>query len=237
MAETGKRRTSRGGSGAKRPARQAAFNRVRRLRDRGAYDRRTIDAILDAATHCHVAHVVEGRPVATPTLHWRHEDRLYWHGSVASRMLNAHRSGGEVCVTATLIDGFVMARSGFHHSANYRSVMCFGTPEEVKDPNAKLAALEQFMEHWFPGRWATLRPPTRKELAATCVMSLPITEASAKVRAGGPKDSAGDLVSPVWAGVIPLKLTAGRPVPSPDYAGTSRAPRIKSAGSGDWPAK
>lgn len=204
-----------------------AFSRVRRLRDRGAYDRETIHAILDAATHCHVAHVVDGRPVATPTLHWRHEDRLYWHGSVASRMLTTHRGGGEVCVTATLIDGFVMARSGFHHSANYRSVMCFGTPEEVVDPAGKLAALEQFMEHWFPGRWASLRPPTRKELAATCVMSLPLTEASAKLRTGGPKDAVADLASPVWAGVIPLELAAGRPVPSYDFTGTAKPPRIR----------
>lgn len=200
---------------------------MRRLGERGTYDRETIHAILDAATHCHVAHVVEGRPVATPTLHWRHEDRLYWHGSVASRMLNAHRGGGAVCVTATLIDGFVMARSGFHHSANYRSVMCFGTPEEVVDPAGKLAALERFMEHWFPGRWSTLRPPTRKELAATCVMSLPLTEASAKLRTGGPKDAAADLASPVWAGVIPLELKAGRPVPSPDFVGTAKPPRIR----------
>jgi nitroimidazol reductase NimA-like FMN-containing flavoprotein (pyridoxamine 5'-phosphate oxidase superfamily) len=220
------RSSSRSSSGERRGPPQA-FSRVRRLRERGAYDRETINAILDAATHCHVAHVVDGQPLATPTLHWRHQDRLYWHGSVASRMLNAHRAGGPVCITATLIDGFVMARSGFHHSANYRSVMCFGVPEEITDPRAKLAALERFMEHWFPGRWATLRPPTRKELAATCVMSLEISEASAKVRAGGPKDARGDLASPVWAGVIPLKLAVGRPEASPDYAGRSKPPRVR----------
>ena len=202
------------------------FTRVRRLKNRGSYDVATIHAIFDAATHCHVAHVVDGRPVATPTLHWRHEDRLYWHGSTASRMLNANRAGGEVCVTATLIDGFVMARCGFNHSVNYRSAMCFGVPEEITDAGARLAALEQFMEHWFPGRWATLRPPTRKELAAACVMSLPITEASAKVREGGPHDSSRDLAAPVWAGVIPLALRAGKPVPAEDYTGAARPPRV-----------
>jgi nitroimidazol reductase NimA-like FMN-containing flavoprotein (pyridoxamine 5'-phosphate oxidase superfamily) len=226
MAERERPRPSSRAPAEKRRGSPPAFSRVRRLRERGAYDRETIYAILDAATHCHVAHVIDGQPVATPTLHWRHEDRLYWHGSVASRMLKTHRAGGPVCVTATLIDGFVMARSGFHHSANYRSVMCFGTPEEVLDPQSKLAALERFMEHWFPGRWATLRPPTRKELAATCIMSLPLNDASAKLRTGGPKDARGDLASPVWAGVIPLKLTAGRPQTSPDYQGTSKPPRI-----------
>jgi nitroimidazol reductase NimA-like FMN-containing flavoprotein (pyridoxamine 5'-phosphate oxidase superfamily) len=227
MAETEKPRSSSRASAGKRRGPPKGFSRVRRLRERGAYDRETICAILDAATHCHVAHVVDGQPVATPTLHWRHEDRLYWHGSVASRMLKAHRAGGTVCITATLIDGFVMARSGFHHSANYRSVMCFGTPEEVLDPESKLVALERFMEHWFPGRWATLRPPTRKELAATCVMSMPLNDASAKLRTGGPKDASGDLASPVWAGVIPLKITAGRPLPSPDFKGTSKPPHIR----------
>jgi nitroimidazol reductase NimA-like FMN-containing flavoprotein (pyridoxamine 5'-phosphate oxidase superfamily) len=227
MAETGKPHGGRQTPRSRHRTQAPAFSRVRRLRDRGVYDCETIYAILDAATHCHVAHVIEGRPVATPTLHWRHEDRLYWHGSVASRMLNAHRAGGEVCVTATLIDGFVMARCGFNHSANYRSAMCFGVPEEVTEPRAKLAALEHFMEHWFPGRWATLRAPTRKELAATCVMSLEISEASAKVRTGGPHDAAADLASPAWAGVIPLKLVVGRPEASPDYAGRSKPPRVR----------
>jgi hypothetical protein len=207
------------------------FTRVRRLKDRGAYDVMTIHAIFDAATHCHVAHVIDGQPVATPTLHWRHEDRLYWHGSTASRMLQANRAGGAVCVTATLIDGFVMARCGFNHSVNYRSAMCFGVPDEVTDRAEKLGALEHFMEHWFPGRWATLRPPTRKELAATCVMSLPLSQASAKVREGGPHDAASDLAAPVWAGVIPLALQAGKPVPADDYTGLHALP----ADDAGWP--
>jgi len=202
------------------------FARVRRLKDRGAYDAETIYSIFDAATHCHVAHLIDNRPVAMPTLHWRRGDRLYWHGSTASRMINANRAGGEVCVTATLIDGFVLARCGFNHSVNYRSAMCFGVAEEIDDPAAKGAALEHFMEHWFPGRWPTLRPPTRKELAATSVMSLAITEASAKLREGGPHDATSDLSWPVWAGVIPLTVRAGTPITAEDYAGDAKAPAI-----------
>jgi nitroimidazol reductase NimA-like FMN-containing flavoprotein (pyridoxamine 5'-phosphate oxidase superfamily) len=200
---------------------------VRRLANRGAYDADTIHAILDAATHCHVAHLIGDRPVATPTLDWRRDDRLYWHGSTASRMLDANRAGGQVCVTATLIDGFVLARSGFNHSVNYRSAMCFGIAEEITDAGAKSAALEHFMEHWFPGRWATLRAPTRKELAATCVMSMLISEASAKIRRGGAHDAASDLSSPVWAGVIPLEIRAGTPIVEADYPGNSKPPRIR----------
>lgn len=220
---TGSRPASQRGTNR---SRRRPFARVRRLKDRGVYDPETIYSIFDAATHCHVAHVVEGRPVAMPTLHWRHGNRLYWHGSTASRMINANRSGGEVCVTATLIDGFVLARCGFNHSVNYRSAMCFGTPEEIDDPAAKTAALEHFMEHWFPGRWPTLRPPTRKELAATRVMSLPITEASAKLRDGGPHDAAADLAWPVWAGVIPLAVRVGAPIAADDYVGNAKAPRV-----------
>jgi nitroimidazol reductase NimA-like FMN-containing flavoprotein (pyridoxamine 5'-phosphate oxidase superfamily) len=207
-------------------AKSRPFARVQRLADRGVYDAATIYAILDAATHCHVAHLIGDRPVATPTLHWRRDDRLYWHGSTASRMLEANRAGGKVCVTATLIDGFVLARCGFNHSMNYRSAMCFGSPEEITDPGAKSAALEHFLEHWFPGRWASLRPPTRKELAATCVMSLRISEASAKIREGGPHDAAADLSSTVWAGVIPIAIRAGTPIAAGDFAGSANPPKI-----------
>jgi nitroimidazol reductase NimA-like FMN-containing flavoprotein (pyridoxamine 5'-phosphate oxidase superfamily) len=207
-------------------ARSRPFTRVQRLAKRGAYDAETIYAILDAATHCHVAHLIGDRPVATPTLHWRRDDRLYWHGSTASRMLEANRAGGQVCVTATLIDGFVLARCGFNHSVNYRSAMCFGIPEEITDSAAKSAALEHFLERWFPGRWASLRPPTRKELAATCVMSLQISEASAKIREGGPHDAVADLSSPAWAGVIPITVRAGTPIAAEDFAGGAKPPRI-----------
>jgi nitroimidazol reductase NimA-like FMN-containing flavoprotein (pyridoxamine 5'-phosphate oxidase superfamily) len=204
----------------------SAFTRVRRLGKRGAYDAKTIHSILDAATHCHVAHVIDGRPVALPTLHWRHGSRLYWHGNAASRMLAANSAGGEVCVTVTIIEGFVLARSGFNHSINYRSVMCFGKPVEMTDPAEKSVALEHFLEHWLPGRWAELRPPTRKELAATKVLSIPLDESSAKIREGGPHDPADDAGWPTWAGVIPLVQRAGAPIVADDYTGSLAAPRL-----------
>jgi nitroimidazol reductase NimA-like FMN-containing flavoprotein (pyridoxamine 5'-phosphate oxidase superfamily) len=201
---------------------------VRRLGKRGAYDLETVHAILDAATHCHVAHVVGGRPVALPTLHWRHGNSLYWHGNAASRMLEHNADGGEVCVTATIIQGFVLARSGFNHSVNYRSAMCFGKPTEVEAPADKAAALEHFLEHWFPGRWATLRPPTRKELAATRVFWIELSEASAKIREGGPHDPAEDIAWPTWAGVLPLVTQAQPAVAADDYVGAQTAPVLAS---------
>ncbi len=173
----------------------SAFARARRLPDRGAYDRATIDAILDAAPFCHVGHVVEGRPVVIPTIHWRVGDALYWHGSRASRMLRAS-AGEEVCLTATLLDAYVLARSGFNHSVNYRSVMCFGRPVAIVERGAKLMALEHFVERLFPGRWARLRPPTEQELKATTVLTMPISEASAKLRTDGPHDDEAD----IWRG-------------------------------------
>ncbi|HXQ63782.1 MAG TPA: pyridoxamine 5'-phosphate oxidase family protein [Steroidobacteraceae bacterium] len=215
-----------GAAGRRASGPSSAFTRLRRLPKRGAYDPATLYAILDAATHCHVAHVVDGRPVATPTLHWRRGERLYWHGSAASRMLKTNAAGGAVCVTATLIDGFVLARSGFNHSINYRSAMCFGTPSEITEPAAKIEALQHFLEHWFPGRWATLRPPTRKELAATRVLSMPLTEASAKIREGGPHDPPADVSWPTWAGVMPLTTRVGVPVAAEDYHGTLPPPRL-----------
>ncbi len=216
-------KTSGGGSGARPPS---AFTRVKRLGKRGAYDRGTLYAILDAATHCHVAHVIDGRPVALPTLHWRHDDRVYWHGNAAGRMLGENARASEVCLTATIIDGFVLARSGFNHSVNYRSAMCFGRPEEVADPDAKSQALRHFLEHWLPGRWATLRPATRKELAATRVFSIALEEASAKIREGGPHDPDEDVDWPTWAGVIPLQTRAGAAVVADDFRGRQPAPRL-----------
>jgi len=219
--------TSGSDSGNARGARPpSAFTRVKRLGKRGAYDLKTVFAILDAATHCHVAHVIDGRPVALPTLHWRHADRLYWHGNAASRMLGENARRSEVCVTATIIDGFVLARSGFNHSVNYRSAMCFGTPEEVADPADKNRALEHFLEHWLPGRWKTLRPATRKELAATRVFSLALDEASAKIREGGPHDPPEDVEWPTWAGVLPLAMHAGAPIPAEDFHGRQPPPRL-----------
>lgn len=194
----------------------SAFTRVRRMPKRGAYERETIHAILDAAPFCHVGHVIGGRPVVIPTLHWREGEHVYWHGNAASRMLETNAAGGEVCLTASLFDGWVMARSGFHHSANYRSVMCFGVARAITDAAEKETALAGFVEGRFPGRWALLRPPTRQELKATLVLTMPIDEASAKVRTGPPIDEPEDISWPVWAGVLPVSLAPGQPEPAPD---------------------
>lgn len=208
----------------------SAFTRVRRLADRGVYDAREIHAILDAGMLCHVAHVIAGRPVATPTFHWRVGERVYWHGSVASRMLKANEAGGEVCLTVTIMDGWVLARSAFNHTANYRSVLCFGRPEPVTDAAEKTRLLKAFTDHWFPGRWDALRPINRRELGATSVLSLPLDEASAKIRNGGAGDPARDATWPVWAGVVPVSERLGRPVPEPGLARGLRGPRVTRPG-------
>ena len=200
---------------------------MRRLADRGVYERQVIDSILDAGMLCHIAHLVEGRPVATPTFHWRIGDRLYWHGSVASRMLKTNAQQGEVCLTVTLMDGWVLARSAFNHTANYRSVLCFGRPEVVADPAAKLRALQAFTDHWFPGRWQALRPVNRKELGATLVLSMPIDEASAKVRTGGAGDPLRDQSWPVWAGVVPIRQRLGTPLAEPGLKPGLKRPRVR----------
>ena len=179
--------------------------RVKRLHERGAYDRASIDAILDACPIAHVGYVFNGQPYVTPTLQWREGDHVYWHGSAASRMLET-TDGGDVCVTVTLIDGIVLARSAFHHSVNYRSVMLLGRATMITDPTEKEVRLKAFTETLFPGRWDTLRPATAQELKATSVLSLPITEASAKVRTGPPKDDEEDYALDIWAGVLPLRM-------------------------------
>jgi nitroimidazol reductase NimA-like FMN-containing flavoprotein (pyridoxamine 5'-phosphate oxidase superfamily) len=189
------------------------FVRVRRLHERGHYDEATVHAVLDAAPCCHVGHIIAGRPVVIPTFHWRHGNTVYWHGSAASRMLRDNAGGHEVCLTATLLDGFVLARCGFNHSVNYRSVMCFGRPRLIDHPTEKLAALKGFMDRLFPGRWETLRPASDKEMKATSVLALTISEASAKIRADGPHDEPGDESWPIWAGVLPLCTAAGPPQP------------------------
>ncbi len=188
------------------------LTRLGRLPKRGSYDRDVINAILDATPLCHVGHLIEGRPVVTPTCHWRVDDAVYWHGSRRSRGLLAAENN-DVCLTVTHLDGLVLARSGFHHSANYRSVMVFGQPQIVDDKAAKHEALEHFIEGLFPGRWDTLRPPSRKEMNATTVLRLPIEEASAKVRTGPPSDLEEDESLPIWAGVIPLAPAAGALIP------------------------
>ena len=191
--------------------------KVRRNPKRGAYDRDTIDAILDEAPICHVGIVgQDGQPFVLPTLHARVGDELLLHGSSASRLFRTAGSGVPVCVTVTIVDGMVLARSAFHHSMNYRSVVLLGTATAVTGDEAKTAALEAFTEKLIPGRWPEIRWPSRQELKGTHVLSIPIEEASAKLRTGGPVDDEEDYALPVWAGVVPLSLAAGAPIPDSD---------------------
>ena len=185
--------------------------RVRRLPKRASYDRETIHAILDEALVCHVGFVVTGAPVVIPTIHWREGDTLYVHGSAASRMLRSLRDGVDACATVTLLDGLVLARSAFHHSMNYRSVVVFGKAREVTGEE-KLRALDGLVEHVVRGRSRDVRPPNEVELKQTLVLALPLEEASAKIRTGGPVDDEEDYALPIWAGVVPLALKAGEPV-------------------------
>jgi uncharacterized protein len=189
--------------------------RVRRVPQRGAYERETIEAILDETLISHVGFVHEGQPVVIPTLHARLGDRLYLHGSAASRMLRTLQKGVPVCATATLVDGLVLARSAFHHSVNYRSVVVLGTATLVEPGDETRKALELFTEKLVPGRWTDVRPPTRQELKGTKVLSLPLDEASAKVRTGPPIDDDEDYDLPVWAGVLPLATQVAEPQPDP----------------------
>ena len=190
--------------------------RVRREPQRAAYDRATVDAVLDATPLCHLAFVHDGQPYAVPTLHARRGDVVYVHGSAASRALRTVGGALPACLTVTLLDGLVLARSVFEHSVNYRSVLLLGTLTRVDDEAEKVAALEAFSEALIPGRWAEARPPSGKELAATAVLAMPVDEASAKVRTGGPGDGDGpDADLPVWAGTVPLERRWGDPVPDP----------------------
>jgi nitroimidazol reductase NimA-like FMN-containing flavoprotein (pyridoxamine 5'-phosphate oxidase superfamily) len=203
---------------------QTERTKLRRLPQRGAYDRETVYAILDEGFVCQVGFVVEGRPVVIPTAYGRDGDQLYFHGARASRMLKALRDGAEVCVTVTLVDGLVLARSAFHHSINYRSVVVFGRTRLVEDAEEKMRALEAFTEHVVPGRWADVRPPTRQEMDATLVLALPLTEGSAKIRTGPPVDDEEDYALPVWAGVLPLETRVGEAVPDPRLDGDAVLP-------------
>jgi len=192
--------------------------RLRRLPERGAHDRATLDAILDEALICHLGFVdAEGRPVVLPTIHTRLGDHIYIHGSGASHMLKRAARGGEVCLTVTLVDGLVLARSAFHHSMNYRSVVVFGRAEEVEGEE-KSRALAALVEHVVPGRGADAREPHADELAQTRVLRLPLDEASAKIRTGDPLDDAPDHALPVWAGVVPVSMTLGEAAPAADLA-------------------
>ncbi len=195
-----------------------ARSRVKRLHERGHYDRVTVYGILDAGFICHVGYVIDGAPYTTPTSYWREGDRIYWHGSSASRMLRRQAAGIPVCITVTHVDGLVIARSAFHHSINYRAVMAFGMAEKIEEPAAKAAALRAFVERLYPGRWDTLRPITAQELKATTVLSMIIDEASAKIRTGQPVDDEPDYALPIWAGVIGLHSRIGATASDPRLA-------------------
>jgi len=192
---------------------QASSNTtLRRLPERGSFDRDTVYSILDEAFVCHVGFAVDGQPFVIPTSYARKDDQLFIHGSAASRMLRSLSKGIPVCVTVTLLDGLVLARSAFHHSINYRSVVILGVARIVESESEKMAALRAFTEHVIPQRWAEVRPPNEQELKATTVLSLPLAEVSAKIRTGGPKDDESDYSVPVWAGELPLRILAGMPI-------------------------
>lgn len=185
---------------------------LKRLPERGSFERATVDAILDEAFICHVGFVVDGQPFVIPTSYARAGEQLLIHGSAASRMLRSLSKGIPVCVAVTLVDGLVLARSAFHHSINYRSVVIFGTAKPVEDESEKMAALRAFTEHVIPERWAEVREPNEQELKRTTVLSLPLTEASAKIRTGPPKDDEEDYALPVWSGELPLHVLTGMPL-------------------------
>ena len=197
---------------------------LRRLPKRGVYEREAIYAILDEGFVCHVGFVADGQPFVIPTAYGREGDTLFVHGAKASRMLKALRDGAEVCVTVTLVDGLVLARSAFHHSMNYRSVVVFGRARIVETDEGKMDALRAFTEHVIPGRWQEVRLPNKQELDATLVLALSLSEASAKVRTGPPLDDEEDMEFPVWAGVVPLRYVAGETIDAPDLMAGITAP-------------
>ena len=186
---------------------------VKRHPERGAYDRATIDSILDEALICHLGFVVEGRPFVIPTIHARDGDTLYIHGSPGSRMLRSAKEGVDICVTVTLLDALVLARSVYNHSMNYRSVVVLGRAHELTDGDEKLQAMRCVVEHVVPGRWEDARRPNDGEIKGTTILALPLDEASAKIRSGPPTDDDADLELAVWAGVIPLGIEPGAPLP------------------------
>ena len=190
-------------------------NRLRRRWERGHYDKPTVHQILDAAMVMHLAYLMDGAPICTPTGFWREDDRLYWHGSSASRMIRSQSEGVPVCATVTHLDGIVLARSHFHHSVNYRSVMAFGTARLVEDAAEKRRAMDGFVDRFFPGRSATLRPPTAQEIKATSFVVMQIEQASAKIRSTGVSDEEADYGLPIWSAVLPVQLVLGEAQPCP----------------------
>jgi uncharacterized protein len=214
--------------------------RVRRMPARGAYERETIEAILDEGLVAHLGFSADGQPYVVPTLHARIDDQVYFHGSSASRTMRALAAGAQMCLTVTLLDGLVFARSAVHHSVNYRSVFVLGQARPIEEPAEKMVAIEAFTERLIPGRWDEVRGPTAKELKAIQVLSLPLTEASAKLRTGPPVDDEEDYASDTWAGIVPLQTIAGAPIPDARLAeGIALSPSVSawSPGRGDSPAK
>ena len=198
--------------------------RIKRLHQRACYDRETVHAILDAGLECHVGYTIDEQPYVTPTAYWREGDWVYWHGSSASRALRRQKGGVPVCFTVSLLDGLVLARSGFHSSINYRSVMAFGTAELIEDPAEKLRQLELFVERLTPGRWAELRPVESQELKATTLLGLELREVVAKVRTGPPADDEPDYELDVWAGEVPIRRVIGAPLDDPRLKAGVAAP-------------
>jgi nitroimidazol reductase NimA-like FMN-containing flavoprotein (pyridoxamine 5'-phosphate oxidase superfamily) len=190
-------------------------NKVRRVHERGRYDHASVHAILDAAMMCHVAYVIDGQPYCTPTSFWREGTHLYWHGSSASRMLRTQKPGIPVCLTVAHLDSLVLARSGFHHSVDYRAAMCFGNAHIVDDPAEKLRALDSMIDRFYPGRDKELRPPNAQELKATMLIGMEIETASGKVRDSGVKDDEEDYALPIYATRIPVTQVLGAEQPCP----------------------
>ncbi len=197
---------------------------LKRLPQRGFYDREVVYLILDEGFVCHVGFAVDGQPFVIPTAYGRVGDILYIHGSAASRTLRDLSGGIPVCVTVTLVDGLVLARSAFHHSINYRSVVILGAATMVEAAEEKMTALRAFTDHVIPGRWDDVREPNEQELKGTSVLALPLIEVSAKVRTGPPKDDEEDMRIPVWAGELPLRITAGSPIDDPRLSADFRPP-------------
>lgn len=210
---------------------QTEQTKVRRLSERGKYDHETVYSILDEGFICHVGFIAaDGRPVVIPTAYGREDDRLYIHGSMGSRMQRMLATGVDVCVTVTLVDGLVLARSGFNSSINYRSVVIMGKAKPVTDPEEKSRVLYLFSEHLLPGRWDEIRGPSEKELKQTSVLVIELDEVSAKVRTGPPHDDEEDYALPVWAGVLPMEVKFGEPVPDPQLASGKGVPNyVKNA--------
>jgi len=202
-------------------------SRIKRLPKRAHYDRESVYAILDAGFVCHIGYVIGRQPYVTPTAYWREGDSVYWHGSSKSRMLLAQEKSPEICLTVTLLDALVVARSGFHKSVNYRSAMLYGKPYKIEKPEEKLAKMEAFVERVYPGRWQGLRPVTKQELKAMTVLGMHIEEASAKIRTGPPIDDEEDYALPIWGGLVPIRQVVGEPIDDGRVApGAGAPPRV-----------